>query len=83
MQAGACRRAEESTMMVSDLARTDWLRLIRAEFEELPGLCLTRPQVQRMWGSTARRATPCWSSLSTQDFKQTRDRVYVRVTKGY
>jgi hypothetical protein len=23
--------------------------LIRAEYDEMPGLCLTRPQVQRFW----------------------------------
>jgi hypothetical protein len=27
----------------------DWLRLIQAEYLEMPGLQLTRPQVQRLW----------------------------------
>ena len=27
----------------------DWLRLIRAEYQEMPGLHLTRPQIQRLW----------------------------------
>jgi hypothetical protein len=27
----------------------DWLRLIHAEYREMPGLHLTRPQVQRLW----------------------------------
>jgi hypothetical protein len=27
----------------------DWLRLIRAEYLEMPGLHLTRPQIQRLW----------------------------------
>ena len=27
----------------------DWLRLIRAEYLEMPGLHLTKPQVQRLW----------------------------------
>jgi hypothetical protein len=26
-----------------------WLHLIEAEYREVPGLNLTRPQVQRMW----------------------------------
>ena len=26
-----------------------WLRLIRAEYLEMPGLHLTRPQIQRLW----------------------------------
>ena len=29
---------------------SDWLRLIRGEFSESPGLCLTKSQVQRLWG---------------------------------
>jgi hypothetical protein len=29
---------------------SDWLRVIRGEFAESPGLCLTKSQVQRWWG---------------------------------
>jgi hypothetical protein len=28
----------------------DWLTLMRAEYLEMPGLALTRPQVQCLWG---------------------------------
>jgi DNA-binding IclR family transcriptional regulator len=28
----------------------DWLQVIRGEFLEMPGLNLTRQQVQRLWG---------------------------------
>jgi len=35
--------AEQSTV-------TDWVRLIRAEYREIPGLQLTKPQVRRLWG---------------------------------
>jgi hypothetical protein len=34
--------AEQSTIH-------DWLRLIQAEYLEMPGLHLTKPQVQRLW----------------------------------
>jgi hypothetical protein len=27
----------------------DWLRLVRAEYREMPGLHLTKPQIQRLW----------------------------------
>jgi hypothetical protein len=27
----------------------DWSRLIRAEYQEIPGLCLTKRQAQRLW----------------------------------
>ena len=26
------------------------LQAIKAEYQELPGLCLTKPQMQRLWG---------------------------------
>jgi hypothetical protein len=28
----------------------EWLRLIQAEYLEIPGLRLTKPQVERLWG---------------------------------
>src|SRR5262245_47301172 len=34
--------AEESTIH-------DWLRLVQAEYLEMPGLILTKPQMQRLW----------------------------------
>ena len=30
-------------------AMQDWIRLIKAEYLEMPGLRLTKPQVQRLW----------------------------------
>jgi hypothetical protein len=30
--------------------RSGWENLIRAEYLEIPGLSLTAPQAQRMWG---------------------------------
>lgn len=29
---------------------SDWLRVVRAEYLEMPGLNLTKPQVKRLWG---------------------------------
>jgi hypothetical protein len=31
----------------------DWLVLVRAEYLEIPGLSLTKPQVERLWGLDA------------------------------
>lgn len=31
----------------------EWLEIIREEFLEMPGLLLTRPQFQRLWGLDA------------------------------
>jgi len=43
----ASRQAET---MAPETTVTDWLQLIRGEFLEIPGLHLTRSQVQRLWG---------------------------------
>jgi hypothetical protein len=40
---GAIMTAEQSAV-------TDWLHLVQAEYLEMPGLQLTRPQIQRLWG---------------------------------
>ena len=37
-------------MTVEQSNVTDWLRLIQAEYLEMPGLHLTKTQVQRLWG---------------------------------
>jgi hypothetical protein len=37
-------------MSPADTHATDWLQLIRAEYLEIPGLRLTKSQVQQMWG---------------------------------
>jgi hypothetical protein len=29
---------------------SQWLRLIEAEYREMPGLSLSKPQMQRLWG---------------------------------
>ena len=31
----------------------EWLRLIEAEYEEMPGLSLSKAQMQRLWGLEA------------------------------
>ena len=32
------------------LSEQEWIQIIRGEFLEIPGLRLTRDQVQRLWG---------------------------------
>ena len=36
-------------MTTDESATHDWLRIIQAEYMEMPGLRLTKPQVQRLW----------------------------------
>jgi hypothetical protein len=40
----SCTPTEEGVLV------NHWLRLIQAEYREMPGLSLTRPQMQRLWG---------------------------------
>jgi hypothetical protein len=35
--------------MGDDQLMRDWLRRIRSEFVEMPGLTLTKPQARRLW----------------------------------
>lgn len=40
-------------MIVVDVSVSEWAHIIRAEYLEMPGLALTRRQVERMWGLEA------------------------------
>jgi hypothetical protein len=44
-----CVTEEEAIMTDEQSAAHDWLRIIQAEYLEMPGLHLTKPQVQRLW----------------------------------
>jgi hypothetical protein len=71
-------------MLLSDLANSDWLRLIRAEYLELPGMSLTKAQVQRLWGLNGTTCEALLDHLVKSGFlKQTRSREYVRAGNGY
>ena len=37
-------------MTTDQSTMTDWLHLVQAEYLEMPGLQLTRPQICRLWG---------------------------------
>jgi hypothetical protein len=39
--------------MVIDQGVTRWLELIQAEYREMPGLSLSKAQMQRLWGLDA------------------------------
>ena len=46
----------------------DWLRLIQAEYLEMPGLALTRSQVQKLWGLDASLCDTVLDTLLARDF---------------
>ena len=58
----------------------DWLQLIRAEYLEIPGLSLTQPQAQRLWGLEAANCEALLAALVDVRFlRRTRDELYVRL----
>jgi hypothetical protein len=65
--------AEQSTLQ-------DWLRLIKAEYLEMPGLHLTKPQVQRLWRLEAHMCDALLGALVASEFlRKTQQDAYVRV----
>lgn len=42
--------AKRINMAGEETPVTEWVRIVRKEFQEIPGQKLTKPQVQRLWG---------------------------------
>jgi hypothetical protein len=62
---------------------TDWLQLIRAEYLEIPGLSLTKRQVQRLWNLDQLTTEAVLAALVDQKFLRcTRHHAYVRTDGG-
>ena len=58
----------------------EWLQIIRGEFHEVPGLCLTKPQVQRLWGLDLPTCDALLDALVDARFlERTRTGAYARV----
>jgi hypothetical protein len=56
-----------------------WLLLIRAEYLEMPGLCLTKAQVERFWGLDTATSAALLAALVDVKFLRRTDRdAYVR-----
>ena len=59
---------------------TDWLPLIRAEYQEIPGLHLTRPQFRRLWNLDETTCEALLQALeSTRFLRRTPNGAYVKV----
>jgi hypothetical protein len=44
------------------------LALVRSEFEEMPGLCLTKPQFRKLWGLDAPECDRLIEALLASNF---------------
>jgi hypothetical protein len=70
-------------MLTSRAGTSDWLNLIRAEYKEIPGLNLTKPQIQRLWGLDPLTCDALVDRLIADGFlRRTPSNVYVRVGLG-
>ena len=55
-------------MVAEDATISDWLQLIRAEYLEIPGLLLTKPQFQRLWNLDSATSDTLLSTLVEMGF---------------
>lgn len=61
----------------------DWVHLVRSEYLEVPGLCLTATQVQRFWGLDPMRSDALLDALVAMRFlKRTPAGAYLRADSG-
>ena len=64
---------------VRDRPLEAWIRIVRGEYEESPGLCLTREQVKRLWNLDAELCDAILNCLTTSGFlRQNIRRMFVR-----
>jgi hypothetical protein len=69
--------------LISDTAINDWLQLIRAEYLEIPGLRLTKAQVERLWGLDSITSEALLAALVDVRFlRRTVHDAYVRADVG-
>jgi hypothetical protein len=56
----------------------DWMRLVQAEYLEMPGLNLTKRQARRLWGLDPKTCDEVLDALESASFlKETPDHGYV------
>jgi hypothetical protein len=76
-------KTEKSDMLSADETISDWLQLVRSEYLEMPGLHLTKPQVERMWGLDPLTSEVLLQALVDDGFlRRTRAHAYVRADAG-
>ena len=69
--------------MTDSVLLDDWLRLVRAEYDELPDLHLTRAEVERLWGLDPPTAEAILSRLvSAGVLRQTSRGGYIKSNAG-
>ena len=65
--------------LTGDITIPDWLQLIRAEYIEVPGLHLTKPEAQELWDLEPWVCDALLNALVDAGFlRRTSDDTYVR-----
>jgi hypothetical protein len=65
--------------MKDERSLTEWMTLVQAEYREVPGLRLTRAQVQRLWSLDEATCDALIDALETAQFlRRTPANAYVR-----
>lgn len=61
-----------------------WVRLIQAEFVEMPGLHLSKRQAQRLWNLDAKSTDVIFNALESSNFlRRMPNDTYTRADVGY
>ena len=69
--------------MLSREAANDWVELMRAEYLEMPGLALSKPQARRLWGLDGDTCDLLLDEMVNTNFlKKTPQNLHVRVDVG-
>jgi hypothetical protein len=83
IQGFSAAASRPATMKENDPNITDWVRLIRAEYLEIPDLCLTKRQAQVLWGLDDVTAETILEVLTDVGFlRRTGQHAYVRADAG-
>ena len=76
-------RVAEAERIAAQTTLADWLHLIRAEYLEIPGLHLTKKQVQRLWSLDQAVCEELLDALVDVRFlRRTQNGAYVRADIG-
>jgi len=64
--------------MKCDEEIADWVRIVEAEYREVPGLTLTKPQVRRLWNLDEETCDEVLRTLEDEHFlRRTEHDAYV------
>ena len=62
----------------------DWVRLIQSEFDEMPGLHLSKRQAQRLWNLDAQTTDVIFNALEASNFlRRMPNDIYTRADIGF